>query len=56
MEGTIKTILIKQGLMENAMDRYCLLKEVASLVIQDIHPSQMHINIDGIVQQAQKFV
>ena len=52
----MKTILVKQGLVENAMDRYCLPKEVASLVIQDIHLSHIHIGIKSIVQQAQKFV
>ena len=51
VEGTAKTILVKQ-----ILDRYCLLQEVASQVIWDVHFSYMHIGIDGIVQQAQKFV
>ena len=55
VEGMTKTILVKQGLVGSTMDRYFLLKEVASQVIQDIHLSHMHIGIDGIVQQAQKF-
>ena len=38
------------------MDRYCLPKEMASQVIQDIHLSHMHIGIDSIVQQVQKFI
>ena len=37
VERTTKTILIKQGLVGSAMDRYCLPKEVASQVIQDVH-------------------
>ena len=56
VEGTVKTILVKQGLVGTAMDRYYLPKEVASQVIRDIHLSHMHIGINGIVQQAQKFV
>ena len=52
----MKTILVKQGVVGSAMNRYCLPKEVASQVIQDVHLSHMHIGIDGIVQQAQKFV
>ena len=56
VEGTIKTILVMQGLVGSTMDRYCLPKEVASQVIQDIHLSHMYIGIDGIVQQVQKFV
>ena len=56
IEGTTKTILVKQGLVGSTMDRYCLPKEVASQVIQDVHLSHMHIGINSIVQQAQKFV
>ena len=56
VEGTTKTLLVKQGIGGCTMDRYCLPKEVASQVIQDVHLSHMHIGIDGIVQQAQKFV
>ena len=56
VEGTAKTILVKQGLVGTTMDRYCLPQEVASQVIRDIHLSHMHIGIDGIVQQAQKFI
>ena len=56
VEGMTKTILVKQGLVGSAMDRYCLPKEVASQVIKDVHLSHVHIGIDSIVQQAQKFV
>ena len=56
MEGTAKTILVKQGLVGTTMDRYCLPQKVASQVIWDIHLSHMHTGIDGIVQQAQKFI
>ena len=56
VEGMTKTILVKQGLVGSTMDRYCLPKEVASQVIQDVHLSHMHIGIDSIVQQLQKFV
>ena len=56
VEGMAKTILVKQGLVGTAMDRYCLPQEVASQVILDVHLSHMHIGIEGIVQQAQKFI
>ena len=56
VEGTVKTILVKQGLVGTAMDRYCPPKEAASQVIWDIHLSHMHIGIDSIVQQAQKCI
>ena len=56
MEGMTKTILVKQGLVDNTTNKYCLPKAVASQVIQDIHLSCMHIGIDGIVQQAQRFI
>ena len=56
VEVTTKALLVKQGLVGSAMDRYCLPKEVASQVIQDVHLSHMNIRIDGIVQQIQKFV
>ena len=56
VDGTMKTILVKQGLVDNTMNKYCLPKAVASQVIQDIHLSCMHIGIDGIVQQAQRFI
>ena len=56
VEGTTKTILVKQGLVDKTMNRYCLLKVIASQVIQDIHLSHMHIGIDGIVQQAKNFI
>ena len=47
VEGTIKTILVKQGLVGYTMDKYSLPKKVASQVIQDIHLTHMHIAIDG---------
>ena len=56
VEGMIKTILVKQGLVGSAIERYCLPKEVASQVIQDIHLSHIHIGSNGILHQAQKFV
>merc|ERR1712240_549418 len=56
MEGTYKTILVKQGLVEGTMDRYCLPKKMAGQVIQDVHLTHMHIGVDGTTSQAQKFM
>ena len=56
VEGPTKTILVKEGLIDRKMDRYCLSEKIASLVIQDIHLYHMHLGVDGIVQQAQKCV
>ena len=56
VEGTTKTVLVKEGLVNKKMDRYCLPRAIASQVIQDIHLYHMHLGIDGIVQQAQKFI
>ena len=50
VEGTTKTILVKEGLINKKMDRYCLPKAIASQVIQDIHLYHMHLGIDGIVR------
>ena len=36
MEGTEKTILVKQGLVEGTMDHYCLPKKIAEQVIRDV--------------------
>ena len=56
MEGTTKTVLVKEGLVNKKMDRYCLPRAIASQVIQDIHLYHMHLGIDFIVQQAQMFI
>ena len=56
MEGTDKTILVKQGLVEGTMDQYCLPKKMAGQVIQDVHLTHMHIGVDGTTSQAQKFI
>ena len=56
VEGTEKTILGKQGLMEGTMDRYCLPKKIVEQVIRDVHLTHMHIGVDGTTKQAQKFV
>ena len=56
IEGTTKTILVREGLMGNKMDRYCLPSKIASQIINDIHLYHMHLGINGIVQQAQKFI
>ena len=56
VEGTMKTILVKEGLIDRKMDRYCLPEKIASQVIRDIHLYHMHLGVDGIVQQAQKCV
>ena len=49
VEGTAKTVLVKEGLINKKMDRYCLLRAIASQVIKDIHLYRMHLGIDGIV-------
>ena len=46
IEGITKTIQVKQGLVDNAMDKYCLPKKVTSQVIQDVHLKHMHIGIN----------
>ena len=56
VEGTMKTVLVKEGLINKKMDRYCLPRAIASQVIRDIHLYHMHLGIDGIVQQAQKCI
>ena len=56
VEGTDKTILVREGLMGNKMDRYCLPSKILSQVINDIHLYHMHLGVDGIVRQAQKCV
>ena len=56
MEGTTKTILVKEGLIGKTMDRYCLPKAIANQVIQDIHLSHMDLGINAIVQKAHKFI
>ena len=56
VEGTSKTLLVKQGLVGGTMDRYCLPKEMAGQVIQDVHLTHMHIGVDGTTSQAQKLV
>ena len=56
VEGTTKTILVKEGLIDRKMDRYCLPKTILSQVIHDIHLYHMHLGVDGKVQQAQKCV
>ena len=56
VEGTMKTVLVKEGLINKKMDRYCMPRAIASQVIQDIHLYHMHLGIDGIVQQAQKCI
>ena len=33
VEGTTKTILVKEGLIDRKMDRYCLPEKIASQVI-----------------------
>ena len=54
--GTEKTILVRKGLMGNRMDQYCLPREIAGQVIQDMHLYHMHLGIYGILKQAQKCV
>ena len=49
VEGTTKTVLVKEGLTNKKMDRYYLLRAIACQVIQDIHLFHMHLGIDGIV-------
>ena len=56
VEGTTKIVLVKEGLVNKKMDRYCLQWAKASQVIQDIHLYHIHLGINGIVQQAQKFI
>ena len=56
VEGTDKTLLVKQGLVEGTMDRYCLPKEMAEQVIQDVHLTHIHIEVDGTTSQVQKFM
>ena len=56
VEGTEKTILVKQGLVKGTMDRYCFPKKIAEQVIRDVHLTHMHIGVDGTMSQAQKFV
>ena len=56
VEGTAKTVLVKEGLINEKMDRYCLPRAIASQVIQDIHLYHMQLSIDRIVQQAQKCI
>ena len=38
------------------MDRYCLPREIAGQVIQDLHLYHMHLGVDGILKHAQKCV
>ena len=56
VEGTEKTVLVREGLTGNKMDRYCLPSEIASQVINNIHLYHMHLGVDGILKQAQKCV
>ena len=56
VEGTDKTILVREGLMGSKMDRYCLPSKISSQVINNIHLYHMHLGVDGIVRQAQKCV
>ena len=56
VEGTTKTILVKEGLIQKTMDRYCLPKAIASQVIRDIHLYHMYLGVYGMVQQVQKCV
>ena len=49
-------ILVREGLTDKKMDRYCLLSKIASQVINDIHLYHMHLGVDGIVWQAQKCI
>ena len=49
VEGAMKTVLGKEGLMDKTI-------VIVSQVIRDIHLCHMHIGINGIVQQAQKFI
>ena len=51
VEGTMKTILVREGLTDKKMD-----SKIASQVINDIHLYHMHLGVDGIVRQAQKCV
>ena len=50
VEGTTKTILVREGLTDKKMDRYCLLSKIASQVINDIHLYHMHLGVDRIVR------
>ena len=56
VEGTAKTVLVKEGLINKKMDRYCLPRVIASQVIKDIHLYHIYLGIDGIVRQAQKCI
>ena len=47
VEGTEKTILVKQGLVEGTIDYYCLPKKIAEQVIRDILLTHMHIGVSG---------
>ena len=49
-------VLVKEGLINKKIDRYCLPRAIASQVIKDIHLYHMHLGIDGIVRQAQKCI
>ena len=49
VEGTMKTVLVKEGIIDKKMDRYCLPRAIAKQVIRDIHLYNMHLGIDGIV-------
>ena len=54
VEGTEKTILVREGLKGNMMDRYCLPNKIENQVINDIHLYHMHLGVHGIVRQVQK--
>ena len=56
VEGTEKTILVREGLVGRKMDRYCLPSEIANQVINDIHLYHMHLGIDATVRQVQRCV
>ena len=56
VEGTEKAILVKQGLMEGTIYRYCLPSKIAKQVIKDMHLTHMHLGMDGTTRQTQEFV
>ena len=48
VKGTEKMILVREGLTDKKMDRYCLPSKIANQVINNIHLYHMHLGVDGI--------
>ena len=50
VEGTAKTILVREELTGKKMDRYCLPSKIANHVINNIHLYHMHLGVYGKVR------